>query len=175
MKNIIHILLISILFGSISHCFGQDCQDGFRKVYKKSIITKEDITIYEDCFKPDKFDSPKDINGRDVEAISYKINSVDEVRRLVNAIFSQDELTKINEYKCMAVFVVSSSGKITSVSFYFVGDKRYISTKKLRDLSLRLKKEITYDLIFSKKVTREGFLNQTVPLYYIDSSSYKIR
>ncbi|MGC9385206.1 MAG: hypothetical protein ACP5D6_11455, partial [Kosmotogaceae bacterium] len=69
------------------------------------------------------------------------------------------------KYRFTASLVVSSSGKVKSASFLFVGGDPGIELKKLIEYSNQIKRNITLTISFSEKVVEEGYVGQYIVLY----------
>lgn len=166
MKKIFVYLSIIFTVCTISLC-AQKIKDGFKIEIKENSCNRKSDTYYTDNnIKNNNYNSPKDKNDQSLgELIGITFHSIEKLNQIEMQIFNQDEIEYLSKGNSFASCLVSSSGKIVSVSFIFKGWDPNISTQKLAEYANRIKKEITYELTFKREVAKEGYIYQSFPVF----------
>jgi len=159
------IILIIMIF-TVPILKGQDSSIYYKVEKKISFDNKRCFLTVSDTRFPSKYDFPLDdkdkiLNYEDIIAPFAKISQI------ADSVFSVDELENLKKYHCCVNLIISSSGKIASVSYMFPNPDAKYSLPKLELFAQIIKKEIFIKIKFPRMVKKEGFVSYSIWLYKI--------
>src|SRR5665647_544089 len=122
----------------------------------KSFIIKKEINnlngkpylLYIDPAKKENYTAAKDGKGETVGLSGIEFNSVERLHQIELKIFSQEEIKYLEPNMGSADCIISSSGKIISVSFIFHGWETKVPVTKLEEYAAQIKENITFKLTY---------------------------
>ena len=161
MKKVYVFLTMLILIGAII-VSAQDSQKSFLIKKEKSIRDGKTYLYYLDPAKKEHYPSPKAGKGQYLELIGVEVNSIEKLKQIELKIFKPEEIKYLGTNSCMASFIISSSGKIISVSFVFRGWEPEVPVTKLQEYASQIKENITIKCLFSTEPVQEGYFQQSV-------------
>ncbi|MGQ1892065.1 hypothetical protein ACT29H_16635 [Thermophagus sp. OGC60D27] len=137
-----------------------------REHHGLTMNSNDSIIVYRDYYPETIFPSPKAKAGKFlVEFNVESINTKEKLFQIRDEIFTSEELALLAKYRFTASLVVSSSGKVKSASFLFIGGDPGIELKKLIEYSNQIKRNITLTISFFEKVVEAGYVGQYIVLY----------
>ncbi len=146
------------------NAFAQDSQENFFliKKEKNSIYGNTDV-YYLDPASKEQYPSPKGGKGQYVEVTGMEVNSIEKLKQIELKIFKPEEIKYLGTNSCIANFIVTTSGKIISVSFSFRGwEPAEVPVAKLKEYASQIKENITFEYSFRPEPVQEGYLQQSV-------------
>ena len=143
----------------------QDSQKSFLIKKEKSIRDGKTYLYYLDPAKKENYPSPKDGKGHYIEVIGVEVNSIEKLKQIELKIFKPEEIKYLGTNSCIASFIISSSGKIISVSFVFRGWEPEVPVTKLQEYASQIKENITFKCLFNTEPVQEGYLQQSVLVF----------
>jgi len=143
----------------------QDFSEGFILKKEKNSYSGKTGSNYLDATRKEHYPNPKDEKGQNLELMGAKINSIEKLNQIELKIFSQEEIKYLGINNSVADCVISSSGKIVSVSFVFTGWEPKVSVTKLKEYASQIKENITIELSFNKKLVQEGYIVQSIRIF----------
>lgn len=157
-KTAIYIFTLTLLFQT-TLLKAHDIRDGFKIEIKES--EGRTSARYTEISLLSSVSSPKDSSGKNAEAYGIKFYSRAAIDSIEKTIFSGEEIKLLSTFRCIAVFLVSSKGIITEVSFYFPEGNPSVDTQKLAEFSEMIKEKIRFSFLFSREVAVPGYLYQS--------------
>jgi hypothetical protein len=163
MKNLY--LFIYLIF-TIPALKGQDSSILYKVEKEKSFDEKRCFLTISDTRFPSKYDFPLDdrdkiLNFEDIIAPFARISQI------ADSVFCVDELVNLKKYHCCVNLIISSSGKIASVSYMFPNPDAKYNLAKMELFAKVIKKEISIQIKFPRKVKKEGFISYSIWLHKI--------
>jgi hypothetical protein len=142
----------------------QDSQENFFLIKKeKNNINGKTYLYYLDPASNEHYPAPKDGNGQYVEVTGMEVNSIEKLKQIELKIFKPEEIKYLGTNSCIANFIVTTSGKIISVSFSFCGwEPAEVPAAKLKEYASQIKENITFEYSFRPESVQEGYLQQSV-------------
>jgi len=163
MKNL-NLFIFSFL--AISTLWGQDTSNLYKVEKKISFDNKRSFLIISDTRFASKYDSPLDNNDKNINFEDI-IAPFARISQIADSVFSVDELENLKKYHCCLNLVISSSGKIASVSYMFPYPDAKYTLPKMELFAKVIKKEILIQIKFPRMVKKEGFISYSIWLYKI--------
>lgn len=121
----------------------------------------------------DNLPQPKDINGQVAELMDQKLNSIENLNKISNEIFTTEEIKYLNENRCYISCILNTSGKIISASVMFYNNDPVVNVKQLTEFSRKIKENLTFKLLFNNDVNQDGYLSLSFPAFPSLNSSKK--
>jgi hypothetical protein len=167
MKKNIFLLTISLIFiilnlhGQI-HIYSDTL---IKTTYKKS--DKDFVTNFTDIkYKPENFLIPaKDSNGNIPNWMTQELNSIEKLNQISQKVFTPGQIQYLRDKRFYVSCIVSSSGKIISVSFNFYNNDPNVPLKQLVEYSKQIKENMTFSFTFDREITEEGFYLYGFPAF----------
>ena len=134
-------------------------------IKKSEIINKKPYVTYTESTWNNYKKFPKFKNDYG-ELKGANVVSKDILKKLIKSAFSERELKVLSQQRWIIAIKLTSDGEIVAVR-YILQDDSEINTDNLVNLSLKIKKEVKWELFFSEKVTEKGYLMQFMPAYVL--------
>jgi hypothetical protein len=145
--------------------FAQDSQENFIIKKEKNKIDGKTYLNYLDPARKEHYPLPKAAKGQFIEVNGKVINSREKLNQIELKIFKPEEIKYLGKNGCVATCIVSTSGKIISVSFAFVGWEPEVPVDKLQEYAAQIKENITIEYSFSPEPVQEGYLNELIVVF----------
>jgi hypothetical protein len=140
----------------------QDAQKSFLIKKEKGIVSGKTYLTYLDPAEKENYPSPKNGKGQNVELMAVEVNSIEKLNQIELKIFKPEEIKYLGTNSCTASCIISSSGKIISVSFVFFGWEPEVPVTKLQEYASQIKENIIIKCLFSTEPVQEGYLQQSI-------------
>jgi hypothetical protein len=159
-------VFFTAVFVVVAICaLAQDSQKSFILKREKNSYTGKTDFYYLDPARKEHYPLPKDGNGKDLQLAGIEVNSIDKLYQIELEIFSKEEIKSFATNVSFADCIISSSGKIVSVSFIFHGWEPNVSVTKLQEYASQIKENITYILAYNQEPTQEGYAGQFIRIF----------
>ena len=126
---------------------------GYYIQYSDLINSTENLTL------------PKDNNGQTVELIDTKLNCIEKLDIITKHIFDSNQIKYLAANKCYISCIVTSSGKIKSVSVTFFDNDPDVQIRQLTEFSKQIRENLTVALFFDREIKQEGFISLSFPAF----------
>jgi hypothetical protein len=157
------------------NALAQDSQESFILKREKNSHDGRIGSYYLDRTKKEHYPSPKDGKGKDVELAGIEVNSIEKLYQIELKIFNPEEIKYLSINNSVAQCVVSSSGKIISASFAFLGWEPKVSVTKLQEYATQIKENVTFKFTYSTDPAQEGYYIKYVPIFRSLSSQKDVK
>ena len=147
------------------YALAQDAQRSFLMKKEKNSIDGKTYLYYLDPASNEQYPAPKDGNGQYIKSVNMEINSIEKLKQIELKIFKPEEIKYLGKEFCVASCIVTTSGKIISVSFIFTGWEPEIQVTKLQDYASQIKENITFEYSFSSEPAKEGYMKQLIRVF----------
>jgi len=173
MKKLYVFFALIFVFASII-VLAQEAPENFLIKKEKNIDGKTDL-YYLDSSRKEHYPAPKDLKGQYIEPASMEINSIEKLKQIELKIFKPEEIKYLGTNICIASFIVTTSGKIISVSFVFTGWEPKVPVTKLQEFASQIKESITFKCSFSPESAQEGYMKLLVRVFQSLNPPKKVR
>jgi hypothetical protein len=141
-------------------------KDGLIKEKIKIGNNSKYITKYSDGkFSLANLPRPSDKDNNIAEIANAKLNSIEKLDQITQKIFTSEQAKCLAENRCYFSCVLSSLGKIVSVSITFSNNDPAIDRKQLVEFSNQIKENLSFDLSFDREVKQIGYILLTHPAF----------
>lgn len=165
MKNVF-VFFTAIFVVVAIYALAQDSKENFFLIKKeKNLIHGNTDVYYLDPASKEHYPSPKGEKGQYVEVTGMEVNSIEKLKQIELRIFKTEEIKYLGTNNCIANFIVSTSGKIISVSFNFRGWEPKVPVAKLKEYASQIKENITFEYSFSPDPAQEGYMKQLIRVF----------
>lgn len=164
-----HSILITVLLVSVTiNLYGQIqlLKDSMNRQVIKTEYNNGFILNYSDRLNLSMdMIQAKDSQGQVVELISQKLKSKEILTNISSGIFTEEEIRYLSKNNCFISCIVTSTGKIVSVSIQFSNCDPTVNVKQLAKFSNEIREKLSFELTFDREVARAGYFSLTFPAF----------
>lgn len=162
----LYIVILLLLNIPVVLCQINMLPDTLEKSMKVSSHSGDVIVTYSDIKgEMEQFISPKGKDGQNVEFSLPKVNSREEMLKIANRVFSEQEINELKKAHCYVKMISTCSGDVISASFIFLKGDPDIDLDKLIEFSVGIKNNISFSINFAQEVTNFGYVGLAYPLF----------
>ncbi|MGV8091324.1 MAG: hypothetical protein AB2L24_05595 [Mangrovibacterium sp.] len=174
-KYLFFVFAVFSLTGSSLPSYGQFrlLQDSLIKTTERKFDSNTLIVRYSDRINTTDFFPRPEFDNEHVELLKTELTSDEDLLKVVQQVFSPEEIKYLSDKKCYVSCLILSSGKIVSASIYFIGNDPDIKLEQLVKFSKLIRENLTFTLVFSGEIKQEGYLSFSFPPFKIISQVTK--